>query len=166
MTNPISNFQLSESYLSLLDDLSAGLRGHRYDGLRDAIAYWHAVVAEAGRSNADDLAADDWGRLAQLNDPSTITLMDDGIVVRDWAQHLAIELVTQWEGRAILPIHHADRKTCHDLAQRIRNWGTVRGYALYLCLRYFWCHPDAGVNGGEWWHPEVWLTPTARAKEG
>ena len=67
-----------------------------------------------------------------------------------------------WEGRTVLPLHRPEERACRALARRIAGWGPVRGYALFAALRHFWRHPESGVGGGEWWHPETWMTPTAR----
>lgn len=163
---PWSKFRLSDDYLALLDELAASNGGNRSAALREAILYWHRLVAEAGRQNAEDLAADDWTRLAHLNDPDPLppdVEMGDEPIAVDWSARLAHEIVGMWEGRpVVLDLHRQERDACRELARRIAGWGPVRGYALFAALRYFWRHQDAGVGGGEWWAPEVWMTPTAR----
>lgn len=160
---PPSQFRLSDAHLALLDGLAAPRRGVRSVALRDAIAYWHRVVSEAGQQNALELAPDDWTRLAHLNDPSDVL---DGLeeyegegraLTVDWSRRLAHELIGMWEGKSLLPLHREEARACRELAGRIADWGVVRGYALYACLRYFWSRPGCGVGGGDWWHPETWL---------
>jgi len=163
---PVSKFRLPPATLEALDALAACNGGVRTSALKDAVAYWHAAVAEAGERNALDLAPDDWTRLAHLNDPGDPSWLDEedaGPRVIDWSARLAHELAGMWEGRAVvLPEHKDERKACRELARRIAGWGMVRGYALWACLRHFWTHPESGVGGGDWWHPATWMTPTAR----
>lgn len=164
---PVSKFRLSDAVLEDLDALAAGLGGVRSVALRDAIHHWRRAVEEAGRLNAAELTRDDWTRLAHLNrpDPDLAELFDDEPVASpNWSRRFADELVGMWEGKPLLPMHAAEKKECEKLAKRIAKIGPVRGYALYLALSHFW-GPAVGVAGdGEWWHPETWMTPTAREK--
>jgi hypothetical protein len=162
-----SQFRLALAYLEALDSLAAHNGGKRSPALRDAIAYWRRAVGEAGRANALALTPEDWTRLASLNDPGgALDGLEDHEEGRplavDWSARLAHELVGMWEGRRLLPPHAEEAKECRALARRIAGWGLARGYALYAALRHFWTRPEAGVGGGDWWHPESWLTPTAK----
>lgn len=162
-----SHFRLGDHHVTLIDALAVPHGGVRSDAVRDAIAYWHRAVSEAGAQNALDLSPDEWSRLARLNDPGPVLPPDedDGPLALDWSRYLAHELAGQWEGRRILPLHEADRAADLALARRIAGWGVVRGYALWAALRTFWRTPDSGVGGGDWWHPETWLTPTAKEQQ-
>lgn len=158
-----SQFRLSDAHLSLLDALAVAHGGVRTEAMRDAVAHWHRAVSEAGAVNAVELSPDDWERMAHLNDPGPVIPAeeDDGPQAIDWSARLAYELTGAWEGRRVLPAHEAERRACYALARRIARWGPVRGYALWMALRHFWANPSAGVGGGDWWHPETWMTPAA-----
>lgn len=158
-----TRFRLGEQHLSLLDSLAVSNGGVRAPALRDAIAYWHRLISEAGAQNVAELAPDDWVRLAHLNDPDPIPAGVDNEepLAVDWSARLAHELVGMWEGRSItLPLHREEATACRELARRIAPWGSVRGYALFAALRHFWRAPEGAA---QWWQPEVWMTPVARA---
>jgi hypothetical protein len=169
---PYQQFRLGPLTLADLDALAAGIEtpdgrlGNRSQAVREAIAYWRRVVEDAGQQNADDLSKEDWHRLAHLNRPDMPSDSRDDeerSVAIDWSARLAAELVGMWEGRElVLPMHREEAKACRALAKRIGGWGVVRGYALFACLRYFWATPSSGVGGGDWWTPEIWMTPTAK----
>ena len=162
---PWSKFRLGEHTLADLDSLAAGLGGVRSAAVRDAIHHWRRAVEEAGRLNAAELKKDDWTRLAHLNrpdDPELDELLGNERIAPDWSRRLAVELCGMWEGKPLLPVHRREKKACEELARRVAKFGPVRGYALYLALSHFW-GPAVGTPGdGEWWHPETWLTPTAK----
>jgi hypothetical protein len=171
-TTPYSQFRLKPHTLADLDALAAGKGGVRSAALRDAIHYWHREVEEAGRLNAEEFGKDDWTRLAHLNDPNVMPAEienENEPVTVDWGARFALELCGMWEGKPLLPLlpllpmHRQEKKACEQLAKRVGGIGIIRGYAMYLCLSHFWAVPEIG--GGEWWHPEGWLTPTAREKE-
>lgn len=165
---PYTNFRLRAHTLADLDALAASLGGNRSAAARDAIHYWRAAVEQAGRENAEEFGEQDWGLLAHLNNPDALPrevedeLDGDGPTVIDWGRRLAMELVGQWEGRPVLPLYRTEKAAGEDLAKRVAAVGLVRGYALYLCLSHFWGPALATRGDGEWWHPETWLTPTAK----
>lgn len=163
-----TQLRLSPDDLYPIDSLAAGIRdqrdrpGNRTEAVRESAAYWYAVVADAARRNADEIGSDDWHRLAHLNDPTDLAMLDDGPRVVDWSARLAAELCGMWEGRAVvLPEHREAARACRALAKRIGGLGIVRGYAIYAALRWFWCNPD---TADAWWWPEIWLTPEVREK--
>lgn len=163
-----SQFRLADHTLADLDALAASNGGVRTPALRDAIHYWRRLVEEAGRTNAEEFSREDWTLLAQLNDPGPLALSaedEDGPLTGNWGQRLAIELTGQWEGRTILPLHRAEVKACKDLARRVAKLDLTRGYAMYCALRHFWGPALQTPGDGEWWHPETWMTPTARERE-
>lgn len=150
-----TKFRLGEQTLADLDALAVG--GSRTQALREAVAYWRLLVAEAGQLNADELAEADWVRLGHLNDPSPLAWTwdeEERAAPHDWSVRLATELEVAWEGRA--QEHKAEAKACAKLAHRIAGWGPVRGYALFACLRAFWSRPD---TPDRWWEPAVWMAP-------
>lgn len=152
-----TNFRLGPQTLADLDALAASA-GTRTQALREAIAHWRQAVAEAGRLNADELSADDWTRLAHLNDVYQLDHSDgDRSAAWDWSQRLAHELVGVWEGRPVLlPLHREEADACRDLARRVAALGPVRGYALMSALRHFWRDPARQLPE-RWWEPEVWM---------
>jgi hypothetical protein len=165
---PYIKFRLGEHTLADLDALAAPAGGVRSAALREAIHYWRRLVEEAGRRNAEEFGRDDWVRLAHLNNPDMMPpeIEDETASTRDWSQYLAADLCGMWNGKPLLPIHRQEKKACDALARRIAGIGLVRGYAMYCALRHFW-GPALGTPGdGEWWHPETWMTPTARAGGG
>lgn len=160
---PYYKFRLPPDTLDQLNALAASNGGNNTLALKEAVAQWHALVAEAGRTNAEELSREDWHRLAHLNDPDPFGDLIDGspALSRDWSQMLAQELVGMWEGReVVLPAHKTEVKECRVLARRVAALGRVRGYALMAALRYFWREPSAGIEACA--APEVWLTPTAK----
>jgi len=161
---PYVKFRLAEHTLADLAALAAGNGGNLSAAVRDAVHYWRVEVERAGQMNAEELDKNEWALLAHTGDPSEFDVDDDPeyqIYARDWAHLLAIELVTMYEGRAmLLASHKADQTAAKKLAKKIADWSIVRGYALYLCLAHFWATP--GTGDGEWWHPETWMTPTAK----
>ena len=155
-----THFRLGERTLAQLDTLAAGA-GSRTQAVREATAYWTHLVREAASINATELSEEDWVRLAHLNQPESLPgdLRDeeDRTATRDWSQWLAIELVGMWEGRSLaLPYHQEEARACRALAKRIARWGTVRGYALFACLRWLWRHEEEDTRT-KWWTPEVWM---------
>ena len=162
---PFVRFRLRPHTLADLDALAAGLGGVRSVALRDAIHHWRRAVEEGGRLNADELSRDDWTRLAHLNrpdDPELDEATGDGRGVTDWSRVLATELTGMWEGKPLLPVHRKEKAACEALARRVASLGPVRGYALYLALSHIWGPAARTPGDGEWWHPETFMTPTAR----
>lgn len=154
-----THFRLGERTLAQLDTLAAGA-GSRTQAVREATAYWTHLVRVAASINATELSEEDWVRLAHLNQPEPLPgdLRDeeDRTATRDWSQWLAIELVGMWEGRSLaLPYHQEEARACLALAKRIARWGTVRGYALFACLRWLWRQEED--TRAKWWTPEVWM---------
>ncbi len=163
-TTPIQ-FRLPPDTLADLAALAGSNGGNLTTAVKEAAAQWHAAVEEAGRLNADELSAEDWHRLAHLNDPDPLSglMEDEDFTPRsaDWSKWLAAELVGMWEGKGlILPSHKTESRACKQLAKQVAEMGRVRGYALMAALRYFWKTPDAGIMACA--APEVWLTPTAK----
>lgn len=153
-----THFRLGEQTLAQLDALAASA-GSRAQAVREAVAYWQALVREAGECNARELSLEDWARLGHIGQPDVMPdeVRDEGerTSVRDWCTYLAVELHGQWEGRTlVLPYHREEAKACRALAKRIGGWGMVRGYALFACLRHFW-RAEGTADG--WWRPEVWM---------
>lgn len=154
-----SRFRLGERTLAQLDGLAASA-GSRTQAVREAVAYWQALVRQAGECNARELSLEDWIRLGHLGQPE---VMPDEVrdeeqraSVCDWCGWLAAELHGQWEGRSlVLPYHREEAHACRALAKRISGWGVVRGYALFACLRHSW--RQEGAPDG-WWHPDAWMT--------
>jgi hypothetical protein len=164
---PYLKFRLGPHTVADLSALAAGKGGVLSAAVRDAIHYWRQAVEDAGRANAAEFAPDDWTRLAHLNDPNPLPpgVEDEREPVTvAWGPRLAQELAGVWEGKPLLPIHRDEKKECERLAKRVAKLDLVRGYALYLALSHFWLTPGRG--DGEWWHPETFLTPTAKVKEG
>ena len=160
-------FRVPGDTLAQLADLAASNGGNLTTAVKEAAAQFRAAVEEAARLNAEEISAEDWIRLAHLNDPdpfSGMDLDDDAGLSRygvDWSAALAAELVGMWEGRdSSLPLHRTERRVCEELARRVAELGRIRGYALMAALRYFWRHPEAGVAACR--AVEVWLTPTAK----
>jgi hypothetical protein len=148
----------------------AASAGNITQAVREALAYWHAAVAQAGRRNAEEFSPEDWTRLAALNNPddplpSEVRDEEARSAAWDWGQRLARDLLDQYAHRAVvLPAHVADRDACRALAARVAKLDLAQGYAMFAALRHFW-RPEnitSGVGGGEWWAPEVWLVPTAK----
>lgn len=164
MPTKITPMRLPDDSLAALASLAASNGGNLTVAVKEAAAQFRALVEDAGRANADELSAEDWTRLAHLNDPSSEVeeLLDEVPTYEtDWSRRLAAELVGTWEGRGTtLPLHRAEAKACRALAKRVATLGRLRGYALMCALRYFWRHPGAGI--GACAAPEVWLAPTAR----
>lgn len=162
---PYMKFRLAEHTVADLAALAASNGGVLTAAVRDAIHYWRRAVEAAGRINADQFTREDWVLLAQLNDPDPLPpgVEDDAAPVTvDWGKRLAAELVGRWEGRTILPLHKAEVAATRALARRVAALDLVRGYAVYCALRHFWGPALATPGDGEWWHPETWMTPTAR----
>lgn len=162
---PYAKFRLADHTLADLDSLAAGLSGVRSAAVRDAIHYWRRAVEDAGRTNAREFSRDDWTRLAHTNNPADYAMLagDDESITVDWGKRLAAELVGMWEGKPLLATHAKEKKACEELARRVAKLDLARGYALYLCLAHFWGPAVDTAGDGEWWHPETWLTPTAKA---
>lgn len=159
-----SQFRLREHTLADLDALAASNGGLRTPALREAVYYWRQLVEQAGRINAEEFSRKDWVLLAHLNNLDPLPadeVLDVTMLVPDWGKRLAAELVGQWEGRTILPLHRAEVAATKALAKRVAGLDIVRGYAMYSALRHFW-GPGLDTPGdGEWWHPSTWMTPTA-----
>lgn len=166
---PLSRFRLGPTTLAALDALAASNGGVRTTAVKEAVAYWRAAVEHAARENAAALTPEEWGRLAALNDPDPWPAGAEPDDAPDrvlyWSARLARELEDVYDGRAVvLPEHERGRAANRRLAEKIRPWDLARGYALFACLRHFWRSPEAG--GGEWWHPEAWMAPTAGREDG
>ncbi len=158
-----SQFRLRDHTLEALDALAASNGGERTAAVREAIYYWRVLVEAAGRANAEEFSREEWVLLAQLNNPDPLPPdADVTMLAVDWGKRLAVELVGQWEGRTILPLHRAEVKATRELAKRVAGLDIMRGYAMYSALRHFWGPALATPGDGEWWHPETWMTPTAR----
>lgn len=170
-----SQFRLSDDTLARLDSLAASNGGTRTTAVKESIVYWHAVVMQAARANADALSREEWELLGHTQTGAESDeieeLLRDGpgrppaedVAVVDWSQRLAVELSQMHEGRAILlKSHRQEMIAAKKLAKRIAVWGIVRGYALYAALRYFWRpeNRDTGIMACA--APEVWMTPTAK----
>ena len=162
---PYTNFRLREYTLDELRALAAPT-GNLSAAVRDAIHYWRRLVEEAGRANAEEFSREDWTLLAHLNNPDPLPPgVEDEMepLTVEWGPRLAAELLGQWEGRTVLPLHRAEVRACRALAKRVAKLDLVRGYALAAALRHLW-GPALGTPGdGEWWHPETFMTPTAPA---
>jgi hypothetical protein len=159
---PYFKFRLPADVLADLNALAASNGGNNTTAVKESVQYWRVAVEHAAGENARALKPAEWAALAHLNDPDP---WPEGVGPADgpvcWSARLAHELEGQWEGRAcVLPEHRKERAACRKLAEKIRLWDLARGYALFAALRHFWRHPDSGVGGGEWWHPEVFMTPT------
>ena len=160
-----SQFRLREYTLADLDALAASNGGLRTAAIKDAVHYWRYLVEEAGRANAEEFTREDWTLLAHLNNPDPLPPgvdLEDAPLVMDWGKRFAAELVGQWEGRTILPLHRTEVAACKALAKRVAKLDLVRGYAMYSALRHFWGPTLTTPGDGEWWHVETWMTPTAR----
>jgi hypothetical protein len=153
MATDYTKFRLLPGTIETLADLAASA-GNLSAAVRECIYYWHRVVAEAGRQNADELTPEEWERLGHTGDPSPMILDDDNWTA-DWSARLAIELVGMYEGKpVVLPEHKAGLKAATKLANKIADWGVVRGYAMMSAIRYLWTHESVGKK---WWEPEVWM---------
>jgi hypothetical protein len=155
-----SQFRLRPDTLACLDALAASNGGQRTTAVKEAVAQFRALVEQAGQANAAELSRDDWHRLANLGDPSTLD-QDETEYGIDWSARLAAELVGMWAGRTIMmSAHRQEARACRALARRIAAMGRLRGYALMCALRYFWRQGDARIE--ECVDPGVWMTPQKR----
>lgn len=174
MADPIK-FRLDDTTLERVDALAASNGGNRTLAIKESVAYWHSLVEQAARENADALTVEEWALLGRTqtgsDDDEVESLLREregpgrptlpAVVAVDWCQRLALELAQMHEGRdVVLHEHKEERRAAKKLAKKIAGWGVVRGYALYAALRYFWRRPEAGIAACA--APEVWLTPTAR----
>ncbi len=145
------NFRLPDATFGSLDRLSVPHEGNRTAALRDAVSGWEMVLREAAEKNAAELSEDEWRRLAHLNDPGpSESDLGPGFVL-DWSRRLALELAGQWDGKVFIEVlHGADRSADLALAEKISDWGAVRGYALWAALRVFWLRWDQ-PQPKQWW---------------
>lgn len=157
---PYFKFRLPPDVLASLNELAASNGGNNTLALKEAISLARDTVEAAGRTNADDLSAEEWALLGHLGDPTDIAMAEE-VPSRDWSHTIALSLAQMHEGKPILlPSHRDELRAAQRLAKKIAAWGSIRGYALMCALRYFWRHQDAGITACA--SPEIWMTPTAK----
>lgn len=165
-------FRLGPATLSDLDDLAQSA-GSRSQALREATAYWHALVLAAAQDNAARFAAEDWERLLLVRQnlvaplPGQSREEESRAQATPWPSLLVQALVAPWQERhPVLPSQKEEWLACRELASRVGRLDLVHGYAMMACLRYYWNNPQA-LTTSAWWQPVCWFSvPKAIPKEG
>lgn len=137
--------------------------GEEFGALDQALQGWSAQIAAATADNAATFTRAEWNYLADVNNGCSPVLFHDvgNPVTHIWANaydgHKLDRIGLKWfaeEGAD----PGADQAVA-ELVEKLQQLDTIHGWAMLICLQWFWDHCQTlDNNADEWWNIASELT--------